>query len=32
MDEEMRALKRNQTWKLVKLLKGKKIVGCRWYN
>lgn len=30
MEEEMRALKRNKTWKLVDLPKGKKLVGCRW--
>lgn len=30
MKEEMRALKRNKTWELVDLSKGKKLVGCRW--
>ncbi|CAA7410694.1 unnamed protein product [Spirodela intermedia] len=30
IDEEMLALQKNQTWKLVLLLKGKKTMGCRW--
>lgn len=27
--EEMKALKRNETWEMVELLRGKKIVGCK---
>ena len=30
MDEEMRALKKNDTWEIVTLPRGKKAVGCRW--
>ena len=30
MDDEMKALVRNQTWELVKLPPGKGTVGCRW--
>ena len=30
MDEEMRALEKNQTWDIVELPKGKKTVGCKW--
>ncbi|KAL5580295.1 hypothetical protein UlMin_012737 [Ulmus minor] len=30
MLEEMRALKRNKTWEIVDLPKGKKPVGCKW--
>lgn len=30
MDEQMKALERNKTWEIVDLLKGKKLVGCRW--
>ncbi|CAL8156129.1 unnamed protein product [Prunus armeniaca] len=30
MDEEMRALQKNNTWEVVELQKGKKPVGCRW--
>ncbi|KAB2636709.1 hypothetical protein D8674_027243 [Pyrus ussuriensis x Pyrus communis] len=30
MEEEMDALQKNQTWDLVPLPRGKKIVGCRW--
>ncbi|CAL2259009.1 unnamed protein product [Prunus armeniaca] len=30
MDEEMRALQQNNTWEVVELPKGKKLVGCRW--
>ena len=29
MDEEMRVLTQNQTWEVVDLLKGKKLVGCK---
>ena len=30
IQEELEALKKNNTWRLVPLPKGKKIVGCRW--
>ena len=30
MEDEMRALEKNQTWELADLPKGKKPVGCRW--
>ena len=30
MDEEMKALQRNETWVLVPLPQGKKVIGCRW--
>ena len=30
MNEEMEALQKNSTWKLVPLPEGKKTVGCRW--
>ena len=30
MNEEMKSLHKNGTWVLVKPLKGKKIVGCKW--
>lgn len=30
MNEEMRALKKNETWELVPLPAGKKTVGCKW--
>jgi hypothetical protein len=30
MDEEMKSLHKNQTWDLVQLPKGKKIIGCKW--
>ena len=30
MDEEMKSLQKNETWKLVDHLPGKKSVGCRW--
>jgi hypothetical protein len=30
IEEEMEALQKNNTWKLVPLPEGKKIVGCRW--
>ena len=30
MQEELEALKKNNTWKLVPLPRGKKVVGCKW--
>jgi len=30
MDEEMESLQKNQTWDLVKLLEGKRVVECKW--
>ena len=30
MQEEMESLQKNRTWDLVKLLKGKKVVHCKW--
>ena len=30
MNEEMKSLQKNSTWKVVELLEGKKLVGCRW--
>jgi transposase InsO family protein len=30
MDEEMESLKKNETWELVKLPKGKRAIGCKW--
>ena len=30
MEEEMEALKRNDTWDLVPLLEGWKPIGCKW--
>ena len=30
MAEEMESLKKNQTWELVELPKGKKAIGCKW--
>jgi hypothetical protein len=30
MNEEIESLHKNQAWELVKLLKGTKIVGCKW--
>lgn len=30
MLEEMASLQKNKTWKLVKLPKGKKAIGCKW--
>ncbi|BBH03624.1 hypothetical protein Prudu_014548 [Prunus dulcis] len=30
MDEELRALRKNSTWELVELPRGKKVVGCKW--
>ncbi|CAL8139429.1 unnamed protein product [Prunus armeniaca] len=30
MDEEMKSLHKNETWKLVQLPKGKKAIGCKW--
>ena len=28
--EEMRALKKNETWDVMELTRGKKTVGCKW--
>ncbi|CAA6673729.1 unnamed protein product [Spirodela intermedia] len=30
MDDEMRALAKNQTWDLIELLQDMKTVGCKW--
>jgi Reverse transcriptase (RNA-dependent DNA polymerase) len=30
MKEELDALERNETWEIVQLPKGKKVVGCKW--
>ena len=30
MEEEMQSLKKNKTWKLAQLPKGKKAIGCKW--
>ena len=30
MDEEMKALQRNETWDLVPLPQGKKVISCHW--
>ena len=30
MVEELQSLEKNQTWKLVKLPKGEKAIGCKW--
>ena len=30
MNEEMESLKKNQTWYLVELFEGKRVVGCKW--
>ena len=30
MEDEMQALTENETWDLVKLPKGKKVIGCKW--
>lgn len=30
MDEEIAALQRNNTWDLIELPAGKKVVGCKW--
>lgn len=30
INEELRALSKNQTWQIMKLPKGKKLVGCKW--
>ena len=30
MSEEMESLHKNRTWELVKLPKGKKVIGCKW--
>ncbi|CAL9002404.1 unnamed protein product [Prunus brigantina] len=32
MDEEMKSLHKNETWKLVQLPKGKKAIGCKWFD
>ena len=30
MEEELEALRKNNTWRLVELPKGQKVVGCKW--
>ena len=30
MSEEMQSLHKNETWRLVRLLQGKKFIGCKW--
>ena len=30
MDEELKALEQNETWKIISLPKNKKPVGCKW--
>ena len=30
MNEEMDSFQKNQTWDLVELLEGKRVVGCKW--
>ena len=30
MEEEMQSLKKNKTWKLTQLPKGRKAIGCKW--
>ena len=30
MEDEMQALKENETWDLVKLPKGRNVIGCKW--
>jgi len=30
MEEEIKAIERNDTWKLVSLLKGKHVIGVKW--
>ena len=30
MSEDMRSLEKNQTWEVVRLLKGKRLVRCKW--
>lgn len=30
MDEEMKSLQKNKTWKLAQLLKGNKVIRCKW--
>ena len=30
MDEEMNSFHKNQTWELVQLPKGNKVIGCKW--
>jgi Reverse transcriptase (RNA-dependent DNA polymerase) len=32
MSEELKALEKNETWTLVTLPKGKKLVGCKWVH
>ena len=32
MNKEIRSIKANEVWELVKLPKGKKTVGCKWVN
>lgn len=29
MDDEMLSLKKNKTWELVELLRGRKVIGCK---
>ena len=31
MNEEMKSLRKNSTWKVVELPEGKKLVGCKWF-
>jgi hypothetical protein len=30
MNEELKALRKNETWEIIPLPKGKKHVGCKW--
>ncbi|KAG8479822.1 hypothetical protein CXB51_029312 [Gossypium anomalum] len=32
MDEEMQSLRKNNTWELAQLPKGKKAIGCKWHS
>ena len=32
MEEETLPLEKNQTWEIIKSLKGKKLVGCKWVS
>ncbi|KAG8502301.1 hypothetical protein CXB51_002217 [Gossypium anomalum] len=32
MDEEMQSLRKNNTWELAQLPKGKRAIGCKWLN